>query len=133
MLMQRFRNLTAERNSGIEIPTFTSVEAIRRMDQAIQAMNRRRFLTGIEAEHRSLARAIPSGTSFAGMSILPSDNVCYESTDTLTSVYNGSASAAAALGPFLTQGSGTTAYSFQTALKGSSSLQLACAGGAPSA
>ncbi len=90
-------------------------------------------ILGVEAEHRSLARAIPSGTSFAGTSILPSDNVCYESTDTLTSVYNGSASAAAALGPFLTQGSGTTAYSFQTALMGSSSLQLACTGGAPAA
>ncbi len=90
-------------------------------------------ILGVEAEHRSLARAIPSGTSFAGTSILPADNDCYESTDTLTSVYNGSASAAAALGPFLTQGSGTTAYSFQTALMGAASIQLACTGSAPSA
>ena len=90
-------------------------------------------ILGVEAEHRSLARAIPSGTSFAGTSILPADNACYESTDTLTSVYNGSASAAAALGPFLTQGSGTTAYSLQTALMGAATIQLACTGGAPSA
>ena len=51
-------------------------------------------ILGVEAEHRTLARAIPSGMSFAGTQILPSDNVCYESTDTVTSVYNGSASAA---------------------------------------
>ena len=90
-------------------------------------------ILGVEAEHRSLARAIPSGTSFAGTSILPADNDCYESTDTLTSVYNGSASAAAALGPFLTQGSGTTAYSLQTALSGAANIQLACTGSVPSA
>ncbi len=90
-------------------------------------------ILGVEAEHRALARAIPSGTTFASMSILPADNDCYESTDTLTSVYNGSASAAAALGPFLTQGSGTTAYSLQTALSGSASIQLACTGSVPSA
>jgi hypothetical protein len=90
-------------------------------------------ILGVEAEHRSLARAIPSGSTFAGTSILPADNECYESTDSLTSVYTGSSSAAAALGPFITQGSGTTAYSLQTALMGSASLELACTGSAPSA
>ena len=90
-------------------------------------------ILGVEAEHRSLARAIPSGSTFAGVSIIPADNACYESTDMLTSVYTGSTSAAAALGPFLTQGSGTSAFSLQTALSGAASLQLACTGGAPSA
>lgn len=90
-------------------------------------------ILGVEAEHRSLARAIPSGSTFAGVSIIPADNACYESTDTLTTVYNGSTSAAAALGPFLTQGSGTTAYSLQTAIMGAATLQLACTGSVPSA
>jgi len=88
-------------------------------------------ILGVEAEHRTLARAIPSGTSFGGVQILPSDDVCYESTDMLTSVYNGSASAAAALGPFLAAGAKMTAFSYQAALSGSAAVQLACIGSAP--
>ena len=88
-------------------------------------------ILGVEAEHRTLARAIPPPPTFNGVSILPSDNVCYESTDTLQSVYTGMNSAAAALQPFLTQGNGTTAFSFQTALSNSASVQLACTGMPP--
>jgi hypothetical protein len=88
-------------------------------------------ILGVEAEHRTLARAIPSPPSFNGVTVLPSDDVCYESTDTLQSVYNGMNSAAAALAPFLSASAGTTAYSFQTALSGSPSVQLACSGMPP--
>lgn len=89
-------------------------------------------ILGVEAEHRTLARAIPPPPTFNGVSILPSDNLCYESTDTLTSVYTGTSSAAAALQPFLASGSGTTAYQFQTALSGAAGVQLACTGSTPS-
>lgn len=88
-------------------------------------------ILGVEAEHRTLARAIPPPPNFNGVNILPSDDVCYESTDTLQTVYNGMNSAAAALGPFLSSSSGTTAYSLQTALAGSASVQLACSGMPP--
>jgi hypothetical protein len=88
-------------------------------------------ILGVEAEHRTLARAIPPPPTFANTSILPSDNVCYESTDGLQTVYTGMTSAAAALQPFLTQGSGTTAYQLSTALSGAASVQLACTGMPP--
>ena len=88
-------------------------------------------ILGVEAEHRTLARAIPPPPMFGGTSILPSDNVCYESTDTLQTVYNGMNSAANALAPFLSSSSGTTGYSLQTALNGAASVQLACSGMPP--
>ncbi len=88
-------------------------------------------ILGVEAEHRTLARAIPPPPTFNGVSVLPSDNVCYESTDSLQSVYTGMSSAAAALQPFLTQGSGTTAFSFQTALSKAAGVQMACTGMPP--
>lgn len=88
-------------------------------------------ILGVEAEHRTLARAIPPPKMFNGVSVYPSDDVCYESTDGLQSVYAGMSSAAAALKPFLAAGSGTTAFQFQTALAGASSVQLACSGMPP--
>lgn len=88
-------------------------------------------ILGVEAEHRTLARAIPPPKMFNGVSVFPSDNLCYESTDGLQSVYVGMSSAAAALKPFLAAGSGTTAFQFQTALAGASSVQLACSGMPP--
>jgi hypothetical protein len=88
-------------------------------------------ILGVEAEHRTLARAIPPPPTFNGTTILPSDDVCYESTDTLQTVYNGMSSAAAALAPFLSSSSGTTGYSLQTALSGAASVQLACTGMPP--
>jgi hypothetical protein len=88
-------------------------------------------ILGVEAEHRTLARAIPPPPTFNGVSVLPSDDVCYESTDGLQTVYTGMTSAAAALQPFLSQGSGTTAFSFQTALNAAAGVQLACTGMPP--
>lgn len=88
-------------------------------------------ILGVEAEHRTLARSIPPPPSFNGVTNFPADDVCYESTDTLQSVYNGMSSAAAALAPFLSSSSGTTGYSLQTALNGAASVQLACTGMPP--
>jgi hypothetical protein len=58
-------------------------------------------IRGVEAEHRTLARAIPPPPTYNGVPVLPSDDLCYESTDTLQTVYDGMNSAAAALAPFL--------------------------------
>ncbi len=89
-------------------------------------------ILGVEAEHRALARAIPSVTlgspMYAGVTVLPADNVNYESTDGLTGLVvnagNG-ATAAAALAPFLSSGStNNTAFSLSTALSGSASVML---------
>ncbi|MGD0627870.1 MAG: twin-arginine translocation signal domain-containing protein [Terracidiphilus sp.] len=88
-------------------------------------------ILGVEAEHRTLARAIPPPPTFNGTTILPSDDVCYESTDTLQTVYNGMNSAAAALAPFLSNSAGTTPYTLQPALAGAASVQLACTGMPP--
>lgn len=88
-------------------------------------------ILGVEAEHRTLARAIPNPPTFDNVTILPSDNVCYESTDGLQTVYTGMASAAAALKPFLSNGSGTTAYQLQAALSGAANVQLVCSGMPP--
>jgi hypothetical protein len=88
-------------------------------------------ILGVEAEHRTLARAIPPPPTFNGVNILPSDDVCYESTDTLQTVYNGMNSAAAALAPFLSSSTGTSPYTLQTALGGAASVQLACTGMPP--
>ena len=88
-------------------------------------------ILGVEAEHRTLARAIPNPPTFDNVTILPSDNVCYESTDGLQTVYTGMSSAAAALKPFLSNGSGTTPYQLQTALSGAANVQLVCSGMPP--
>jgi hypothetical protein len=88
-------------------------------------------ILGVEAEHRTLARAIPPPPTFNGVNILPSDDVCYESTDTLQTVYNGMNSAAAALAPFLSSSAGTTPYTLQPALSGAAAVQLACTGMPP--
>ncbi|HTC62257.1 MAG TPA: ferritin-like domain-containing protein [Candidatus Saccharimonadales bacterium] len=80
-------------------------------------------IMGIESEHRVLGRVI-SNTN-------PANNLCYEQTDGLTSVYNGTKSAVVALTPFLTPGTGKTAYSLQAALQGSSAVSLPCTGGIP--
>jgi hypothetical protein len=82
-------------------------------------------IMGIESEHRVLGRVISSTN--------PANNLCYEQTDGLTSVYNGAKSAVIALTPFLTPGSGKTAYSLQAALQGSPAVSLPCTGGIPAA
>lgn len=81
-------------------------------------------IMGVECEHRVLGRSIGGA--------IPADNLCFEQTDGLTAVFNGNTSAVAALTPFLTPGTGKTAFSFATALAGSTAIVLPCTGGVPS-
>ncbi len=98
-------------------------------------------ILGVESEHRALARAIPSVTvgspMFAGITVLPADNLNYESDAGLTGLIVGSSSAttaAAALGPFLSSSSSNSAgFSLATALSGSLAVSLTTTGSAPSA
>lgn len=80
-------------------------------------------IMGIESEHRVLGRVISSTN--------PANQLCYEQTDGLTSVYNGSKSAVVALTPFLQPGTGKTAYDLQAALGDASRVSLPCTGGIP--
>ncbi len=88
-------------------------------------------ILGVESEHRALARAIPSVTigspTFAGINLIPANNVNYEITDGLTGLLvgfnNTSTTAGAALTPFLASSSSQNAgFSFTTANSGFSSV-----------
>ena len=68
---------------------------------------------GVEAEHRALVRGIPSVTlgspSFAGINLIPANNVNYESDASLTGLVvsvsgDSTTTAAGALGPFISAG-----------------------------
>jgi hypothetical protein len=65
-------------------------------------------IMGIECEHRVLGRVISNSN--------PANQFNFEQTDGIATVYNGSASAVAALTPFLAPGSGLTGYSLHTAI-----------------
>jgi hypothetical protein len=83
-------------------------------------------ILGVEAEHRALGRVI-------GKSI-PANNLCYEQTAGIRTVYNGASSAMAALGPFVKPGAkgfGATGYALRTARAGSQQLVLPCTGSLP--
>ena len=80
-------------------------------------------IMGVESEHRVLGRVV-SNTN-------PANNLNYEQTDGLTSVYNGKKSAVVALTPFLAPGPGLTAYSLQTALSNASTVSIPAQGGPP--
>ena len=71
-------------------------------------------IMGVEAEHRALLRGIPSVTlgspMYAGINLIPANNLNYESTDGLTGLIlsatgSSSTTAAAALTPFISAGS----------------------------
>jgi hypothetical protein len=88
-------------------------------------------ILGVESEHRALARAIPSVTvaspSFAGLTLIPANNVNYESQAALTGLIVGvggsTATAAAALAPFLASSSAQSAgFSFTAANSGFNSV-----------
>ena len=81
-------------------------------------------ILGIESEHRVLGRVI-SNTN-------PANNRAYEQLDGLSSVYNGSKSAVAALTPFLTSSTGP-GFSLATALANQKSVSLPVTDGPPSA
>ena len=79
-------------------------------------------IMGVECEHRVLGRVI-SNTN-------PANNLNYEQTDGLNSVYNGPNSAVAALTPFLTPSTGP-AYSLATALGNQASVSYPAMDAAP--
>ncbi|HEU0118993.1 MAG TPA: ferritin-like domain-containing protein [Bryobacteraceae bacterium] len=79
-------------------------------------------ILGVEAEHRALVRVIGSKE--------PANNVCYQQTAGLDSVFSGPKSAVVALTPFLTPTTGP-AYSFKEALDGSAAIALPCEFGPP--
>ncbi len=81
-------------------------------------------ILGVESEHRILGRVISDRE--------PGDNVLYEGTDGLSSLFSGPNSAAAALKPFLTPGTGP-AYQLQTAQANQTALGLPVQGSLPSA
>jgi len=83
-------------------------------------------ILGVESEHRALGRSV------AGE--IPANNLSYESTDGLTTVFNGTTSAVAALGPFVTAGASgfdPTAFSYAVAISNASSVTLASSGNPP--
>ncbi|WP_263358260.1 ferritin-like domain-containing protein [Acidicapsa ligni] len=77
-------------------------------------------ILGVEAEHRVLGRDLSN--------TVPPNQYVYEQTDGIATVFNGSASAVAALTPFLAAGSGLTAYSLHDAVSGSQSYKIAISG-----
>lgn len=79
-------------------------------------------IMGVEAEHRVLGGVIQNANQ--------PNNLYYEQTDGLLSVYNGPNSAVVALTPFLTSSTGP-AYSLATALAQSSTLGLTSTGNPP--
>ncbi len=80
-------------------------------------------ILGVECEHRVLGNVI--------LNAAQANDLAYEQTDGLTSVYNGSASAVAALTPFLTPSTGP-GYTLSAALTGAATVSVASAGNPPS-
>lgn len=77
-------------------------------------------ILGVESEHRALVRGIPSVTlsspNYAGLNLIPANNVNYEITDGLTGLINSAggnsnSTAAAALGPFIASGTNPVSIS----------------------
>ncbi len=81
-------------------------------------------ILGVEAEHRALGRAISP-------TLIPANQLNYEQTDGITSVYNGKNSAVAALTPFLSPGKGLYPHRLDLALRGAKSLGLPTTGTIP--
>jgi hypothetical protein len=79
-------------------------------------------ILGVEAEHRAPGGVILNQNQ--------PNNLYYEQSDGLLSVYDGPSSAVAALSPFLTPATGS-AYSLATALAGASTVGLPSTGNPP--
>lgn len=79
---------------------------------------------GVECEHRALVRIIEKVPNFLA------NNRNFEQTAGLTSVYHGSASAVAALTPFLTPTTGP-GYQLSTALAAAGTIGIASSDGPP--
>ena len=79
-------------------------------------------ILGIECEHRVLGSVI--------VNVAQANNLSFEQTDGLTSVFNGANSAVVALTPFLTPSTGP-GVSLATALSGSATVSLSSTGNPP--
>ncbi len=79
-------------------------------------------ILGVECEHRVLGSVILNANQ--------PNNLYFESTDGLTSVYHGAGSAVAALGPFLSSANGSP-YSLAAAVQGAATVGLPSAGAPP--
>lgn len=79
-------------------------------------------ILGIECEHRVLGSVITNATQ--------PNNLNFEQTDSLSSVYNGAASAVAALAPFLLPTTGP-AFSLSAALSGAATISVPSTGNPP--
>jgi hypothetical protein len=122
--IQEFSQMAADVKSGAGTQTDNTGKAYTSVQLELFAKVAASIL-GVEAEHRALGNAISPSSNTT-----PANALCYESTDSLTSVYNGSTSAVAALTPFLTSSTGP-GYSLATALGGAASVQVACSGTPP--
>lgn len=80
-------------------------------------------IMGVEAEHRVLGRVV-SNTN-------PANNLNYEQTNGLTSVYSGKKSAVVALTPFLAPGPGLEPFSLHTALSNAGNVAIPATGAPP--
>lgn len=128
--------LTAVQELG-EMASHTPPEAAQQFDFADRPYKRQQLIffakvaasiCGVECEHRALGRAIGGGAILPGGSI-PADNLCFEQTDGLETVFNGPKSAVAALTPFVTgkaAGFSSTAFSLATALNDAATVALDC-------
>lgn len=94
-------------------------------------------IMGVESEHRALVRGIPSVTlgspNYAGINVIPANNLNYESTDGLTGLIvsasgNSSSTAAAALTPFISSGTNPMAVTTVAAQASFSSVVTASVG-----
>ena len=119
---QEFAEMAADTKAGVTVFKDASGNPIASATLEYYAKVASAIL-GVESEHRTLGRVISNSN--------PANNLCYEQTDGITSVYNGSSSAVAALTPFLTAGSGKVAYSFLTARDNAYKVTIACTGGIP--
>ena len=100
-------------------------------------------ILGVEAEHRALLRGIPAVTlsmpMFANVTVLPANNLNYESqaglTGELVSISgDSSTTAAAALTPFLASSASQSAgFPLATALSGATAVALMTSGTIPTA
>ena len=120
-----------------EMAAHTPPEARQQFDFAGQPYTRQQLIffakvaasiCGVECEHRALGRAIGGGSILVGGSI-PADNLCFEQTDGLKTVFNGPNSAVAALTPFVTgkaPGFSSAPFSLATALANASTVALDC-------
>lgn len=122
--IQEFSQMAADVKSGAAVQKDNTGKAYTSVQLEYFAKVAAAIL-GVEAEHRVLGNVIsPSSNTTAA------NGLCYESTDSLTSVYNGSTSAVAALTPFLTSSTGQ-GYSLASAISGAATVSAPCSGAPP--